>query len=67
LVAYKDLDDLWRDFKRTHGDDKFEELVLDQDLLDTSRYLEDLRDIFYSYLREDGYIPRVLSPIKKRS
>ena len=35
LVAYKDLDDLWRDFKRTHGDDKFEELVLDQDLLDT--------------------------------
>ena len=67
MVAYKDLDDLWRDFKRTHGDDKFEELVLDQDLLDTLGYLEDLRDIFYSYLREDEYIPRVLPPIKKRS
>lgn len=66
LVAYKDLDHLWSSFRRTHDDDKFEDLIQDKDFLDLLGGLEDLRDIFYSYFREDGYDPRVLSPIKKR-
>ncbi len=66
LVAYKDLDNLWDSFRRTHNDDKFEDLIQDKDLLDLLGGLDDLRDIFYSYFREDGYDPRVLSPIKKR-
>jgi hypothetical protein len=67
LVAYKDLYDLCRNFKRTHDDDKYEELIQDKGFLDILGDLDDLRDLFYSYFREDGYDPRVLSPIKKRS
>jgi len=67
LVAYKDLDGLWKNFRRTHDDVKFEDLIQDKDFLDFLVGLDDLRDIFYSYFREDGYDPRVLSPIKKRS
>jgi len=65
LVAYKYLDDLWKNFRRTHDDDKYEDLIQDKDLLVFLGGLDDLSDIFYSYFREDGYDPRVLSPIKK--
>ena len=67
LAAYKDLDDLWKNFRHTHDDDKIKDFVLDQGLLDALGGLDDLRNLFYSYLREDGYDPRVLSPIKNRS
>jgi hypothetical protein len=67
LAAYKDLDDLCKNFRHSHDADKFKDFVLDQGLRDALRGLDDLRDLFYSYLREDGYDPRVLSPIKKRS
>ena len=67
LAAYKDLDDLWKNFRHTHDDDKFKDFVLDQGLLDALGGLDDLRNLFYSYLREVWYDPRVLSPIKNRS
>jgi hypothetical protein len=65
LVAYKDLDGLWKNFRRTHDDDKFEDLIQDKDFLDFLGDLGDLRYIFYFFFREDGYDPRVLSPHQK--
>jgi hypothetical protein len=65
LVAYKDLDDLWKDFWGIHDDDKYEDLMEGKELLDFLGGLYDLRYIFYSYFRENGYDPRVFSPLKR--
>ena len=65
MVAYKDFDDIWKNFRRNHDYFKYEDLIQDKDLLDFLGGLNDLRDIFYSYFSEDGYDARVLSPIKK--
>jgi hypothetical protein len=49
LVAYKDLDDLWKNLRHSHDADKFKDFVLDQGLLYALGGLDDLRDLFYSF------------------